>query len=300
VSATEETIAQIVGLSRSYLDQSQREVDVPVTTRRAVLTALGFDIATQESASAELERLRDELNAPLPPIVVLCADVETRHQVKAGETRVEWLLDLEEGDRITGATTADVLHLPSLPAGYHRLTFASGHSSWVFSAPDSCHRPPVLEKGARSFGIAAQVYSLRREDDMGIGDLGHVFDLAQGAGSLGADLLGLSPLHALFPSDRTKVSPYSPSSRFFIDPIYIDPAAVPGARGPRVPVPGVDGGERLVGFGASWAAKSRALHDLWDAQRVDICDDPAFLSFLTEQGDRLRRQATFDALPCSP
>ncbi len=39
---------------------------------------------------------------------------------------------------------------------------------------------------------------------------------------LGGSFAGINPLHHLFPGDRERASPYQPSDRRFIDPIYID------------------------------------------------------------------------------
>jgi (1->4)-alpha-D-glucan 1-alpha-D-glucosylmutase len=296
VSTTEETLADLVGLARRYVDQSARDIDISPATRRAVLTALGIDLSSAAAAQAELARLQREAQTPLPPLVVVTADMETSVRFKVPQKRFTFTIALEDGERLTGSFSGAEAKFPSMPAGYHRLTSEDGASAWIFCAPDQCYRPSFIDEGIRSFGIAAQVYSLGRDDDYGIGDLGHVFDLAQGCGSLGADLLGLSPLHALFPCDRSKVSPYSPSSRFFIDPIYIDPAVVAGARGPKVSAPGPAIVRRLVDFHAVWETKSRMLRDLWEAHKAEFCEDSAFRAFLAEQGDRLRLQACFDAL----
>ncbi len=80
-------------------------------------------------------------------------------------------------------------------------------------------------------GVAAQIYALSSASDLGIGDFTDVASLAEAAGRRGADFIGLSPLHALFPADRSRISPYSPSSRLFYDAIYIDPATVVGFGG---------------------------------------------------------------------
>ena len=46
--------------------------------------------------------------------------------------------------------------------------------------------------------------------------------LARKVLEIGAAYLGVSPLHMLFPRDRGRASPYYPSDRRFLDPIYID------------------------------------------------------------------------------
>ena len=43
----------------------------------------------------------------------------------------------------------------------------------------------------------------------------------------GGSIVGINPLHALFPADRERASPYHPSDRRFLDPIYIDVERVP-------------------------------------------------------------------------
>jgi 4-alpha-glucanotransferase len=48
------------------------------------------------------------------------------------------------------------------------------------------------------------------------------------AGHLGADGVGLNPLHALFDDRPADCSPYSPNSRLFLNPLYIDVEKLPG------------------------------------------------------------------------
>ena len=44
----------------------------------------------------------------------------------------------------------------------------------------------------------------------------------EASAKLGGSLAGINPLHHMFTDDRSRVSPYQPSDRRFIDPIYID------------------------------------------------------------------------------
>ena len=52
--------------------------------------------------------------------------------------------------------------------------------------------------------------------------------LCRRAGSLGAAAIGVNPLHALFAAEPRHFSPYSPSSRVWLNYLYIDVTAVPG------------------------------------------------------------------------
>jgi (1->4)-alpha-D-glucan 1-alpha-D-glucosylmutase len=89
--------------------------------------------------------------------------------------------------------------------------------------------PPALENGGRVWGAAVQLYSLRSHRGWGMGDLGDLRTLIEQWGRRGAGVIGLNPLHALFPHNPAHASPYSPSSRLFLNVLYIDVTAVPDA-----------------------------------------------------------------------
>jgi 4-alpha-glucanotransferase len=83
-----------------------------------------------------------------------------------------------------------------------------------------CFMPDWLEEG-RVWGITCQLYGLRSARNWGIGDFEDLAELGELAASAGADFLGVNPLHALFLADPSRYSPYSPSSRQFLNPLYI-------------------------------------------------------------------------------
>src|SRR5690606_33832825 len=108
--------------------------------------------------------------------------------------------------------------------------------------------------------------------NLGFGDFTDVADLAEAAGTYGAAFLGLSPVHALFPTDRTKISPYSPSSRLFVDPLYLDPFAITGFDGAEIAAIAPAQAEMaalrdaaLIDYPAVWRLKAPLLEALWQA-----------------------------------
>ena len=94
-------------------------------------------------------------------------------------------------------------------------------------AGSRCFEPPELAAGARRWGLAVQLYSLRSRANWGMGDFGDLAELASLAAREGADFIGLNPLHAGFSADPESCSPYSPSSRHVLNVLYIAVDAVP-------------------------------------------------------------------------
>jgi 4-alpha-glucanotransferase len=130
------------------------------------------------------------------------------------------------------------LPLPAdLPLGYHRLEidleFAGQESCPLIVTPDQCREPAELAGGARLWGVAVQVYALRSENNWGVGDFSDLKELLQLAAAAGAGFVGISPVHALFPSDPTLFSPYSASSRHALNTLFIDVSSVLEVQGSR-------------------------------------------------------------------
>ena len=132
------------------------------------------------------------------------------------------------------------LVLGSMPPGYHKFGLKSkerSEAALLIAAPDSCYQPsPTLaakvtktsaQAATNYFGISCQLYSLRSEKNWGIGDFTDLKQLITLVAPYGVDLIGLNPLHApLYRgpgyADGEFASPYSPSDRRFLNPLYLD------------------------------------------------------------------------------
>jgi 4-alpha-glucanotransferase len=76
-------------------------------------------------------------------------------------------------------------------------------------------------------GSSCQLYGLRSAG--GGGSATSVISVgSRAAGSRKAAVLGINPLHALFAAEPLHISPYSPSSRSWLNYLYIDVTVVPG------------------------------------------------------------------------
>ncbi|MES1265259.1 MAG: 4-alpha-glucanotransferase, partial [Variovorax sp.] len=158
----------------------------------------------------------------------------------------------------------------ALPAGYHRLSIVGlPGETLLVCAPARCHQPALLERGGRLWGFTLQLHSLRSERNWGFGDFGDLADFVARAAREGAEVIGLNPLHALFPHNPAHQSPYSPSSRAQLNVLYIDVEAVPdflacAAARQRVRSPAFQA--RLAGLRASplidHAGVSAAKHEI--------------------------------------
>src|SRR5437899_4783424 len=123
--------------------------------------------------------------------------------------------------------------------------------------------------------LAVQLYCVRSQRNCGHFDFTDLAALIDLAADLGAAGIGLNPLHALF-DERAEASPYSPNSRLFLNPRYIDVEAVPEF--PGLAAAGLEADvealrrQELVDYPGVVAAKLKALRLAYDAFRRDASD----------------------------
>ncbi|MGO4386981.1 malto-oligosyltrehalose synthase [Microvirga sp. 2YAF29] len=301
-----ERLAELIGISSKYRDAFEREVETTPDTRDAIMEALGLNIGSDAEIQASVDRLKRLRSGLLPAVVVVSAAGPGQITLRNPSSQNDWALTEENGTVHKGSVAkgARTIDLPTLPVGYHHLQLGEFNAS-VIAAPDQCWQPDALEGNARLWGAAAQVYSLRSDNDLGIGDYTDVAMAAEGVGELGGSFLGLSPVHALFAADRSKISPYSPSSRLFLESIYIDPRNVEGfaESGAQEILDSEDMQERvsalqnasLIDYAEVWAIKRPLLDALWHHfQRSS--NHEAFDAFRKGGGSALEAHATFETL----
>jgi len=171
-----------------------------------------------------------------------------------------------------------------------------------------CYLPPEWERGGRAWGFAAHLYALRSERNWGMGDFTDLRDFARLAKRLGADLVGINPLHALHWLEPDAASPYSPTSRRFLNPFYVDVEAVPEfARDPAAHADLMAGlsedlalarSSRHVEYGLVGRCKRVALEALFTdfTANAPPARRHAFEGFCTASGPTLERFARYEAL----
>ncbi len=328
------TLAEAAGLASDWWDIAGTNHRVPDETKRALLHAMGFAAESAGDIAESLHALASARTfAALPPSLVVRAGqgitlalgpalsclpraIALRLRREDGsETRIVVPPDEAGLSLITAVDgrLGRVRHvpLPPQPVGRHRVIvedMAEHGETRLIVAPQRCFLPPALAEGGRRFGLAGHLYSLKRPGDQGIGDFTTLAGVARQTAAAGGAVIGLNPLHALFPDNRNLVSPYAPSDRRFLEPLYIDVTRLPGlADLPEVQaaLAAEQGhfaelrGLRAVDYPAVWAAKERVLRAAAGALRQLPHNHPAVQAcavFRVNAGQNLERLATFQAI----
>lgn len=219
-------------MNRKALEQAAEQAGIAVDYQN-------MQGETQPISSDTLERLLAALSktshaadasAPLPPVAVFHSDKIQKLPV-TGAGKYDWKIQCEGGESLTGHVSggASINLKGRLAEGYHSLTLTQRESQWhcqIIIAPPRCYQPPVLTKGKRLWGVCVQLYSLRSETNWGIGDYGDLRTMMLEIAQRGGDFVGVNPLHSLYAARPDFASPYSPSSRLWLNPVYIDVEAV--------------------------------------------------------------------------
>ncbi|HEY3437799.1 MAG TPA: 4-alpha-glucanotransferase [Actinotalea sp.] len=205
-----------------------------------------------------------------------------------GQPAPELVGDLET---LEGATLGPVQGTAP-DAGYYRLLRPDGSSRMVISAPDNFPQP------SRGWGWAVQLYAARSRGSWGIGDFRDLALIARSAQEAGAGSVLISPVHASAPVASQQASPYSPTSRQWLQLLHIAIDDVPGAhevdlRDLAARGRGLNATRRIY-RDSVWVLKRAALERIWAATRDRLPVEHDV--WVASGGDELRRFATWCVL----
>ena len=243
-------LAERLGTQSAYVDQTGETLRLTSdATRHALLAAMGIDASTEERAAAALRALRVAVRRQwIAPVRVVRQRSRNLSRIvvrvpSMHAEQVQWTLTLrtEEGmeTQWTGATHGGRsrrlrLELPVVPPlGYHDLSITFEGAGMVRTAtqrliivPPQCVAPETRLRGRRAFGITANLYTVRSAKNWGAGDFGDLAAMAEWLADQGGAFVGVNPLHVLR-NEGYDVSPYSPISRLFRNPLYLRVDAIP-------------------------------------------------------------------------
>lgn len=343
-----EQLAERKQISSDYIDSEGKKVVIPPENKAAVLEAMGYAVDDDKKLAQQVEaEEREYWQTVLDPVLVVKENsdivLNARLPVKDGgtgkkkkkisEDSLEYVIRLEDGKEIKGTVDAFMVDASSsktvdgteyvlkkliiraqIAMGYHTLELTVDgkvHSMSLIVVPHRCYMPETIAKGGKIWGPSVQLYTLRSERNWGVGDFGDLAELIRNLGAWGAGFVGLNPIHQLFPANPESASPYSPSTRRWLNVIYINVEQTEEFRNNKkvqeyVASPEFQGrladlrAPEYVNYKGVMEAKLDVLHRLYDdAQLHKNADSPrgkAFMAFVKQGGDSLNQIAVYDAL----
>ncbi|WP_026545122.1 4-alpha-glucanotransferase [Arthrobacter sp. 35/47] len=286
----------------------------------SVLTALGVDCATDDDIAASLRAAeRAPWARTLPAAVVVRQGDPTTVPVNVPSGAAPSLrIELEDGTELPltvgspqtgdadGISRFAVDLPPDLPLGWHSLVASVGSAETSCALVVTPRRLSTADRLTRTWGLMAQLYSVRSEASWGIGDLDDLARLAEISAAKGAGFVLINPLHAAQPKPPVEASPYLPSTRRFFNPIYLrveNVAEFGGLSGAEAEtVRNLAAGFKAANHNAevidrdpSYAAKLQALELIFAVGRTPEREE-AFQRFREEAGPGLENFALWSAL----
>lgn len=329
-----DALAERMGIESAYTDlQGVRHV-CSDATKITLLSAMGISAATQADAQAALQQLERAEDADILPAVrvlpaaefTLCGLAARVPLTMRGD--FSWRVELtsEQGQTHHREGIAERTDFPTLridwpqptPFGYYTVQVVlTGNGQEhrgtmrLILTPKTCIPIAELMQEQRGFGLCANLYTLRSKDNWGVGDFGDLANLVRWMGRAGGAFVGTNPLHALYNRDPD-ISPYSPVSRLFRNPIYLEVTTNPEWPEYQSALSKTDERAHTRKIAALRAAHEVDYQGVWSLKR-DVLRDlhrifvkkhakqstergKAYRAYVASQGTLLEDYATFMAL----
>lgn len=250
-------LVELRGIESNYIDAWGNPTEVSAESKARLLQNMGYSVDDDKKLESELtQQISDNWMQPLNPVQVnrtgeplviavrlpieLVNKLFTFQAETEGKEQFEQKFIPSDGELINVAHIDDVefqeyiIDLTfTLPLGYHELSMLAHDGDRIADmrlivAPQACYKQREIAENKKVWGLSAQLYCLRSEKNWGIGDFSDLSYLIEQSGRQGAQFVGLNPIHALYPSNHYSCSPYGPSSRRWLNFIYIDVTQLDG------------------------------------------------------------------------
>ena len=331
-------LAEQVGFHSSYIDCYGNNVHANQDALKALLTAMEYNVDCDDAIMKSVNELQNSTWVSLLPAMQMLKSEDEIYKAWLSvacedfDKKLAWTVQLESGDTLTGEiAVSDLtvlaeheiagvvykkLHLvlPKIAEGYHSLSMTVGNvtaSCHLIVAPKTCYGPNDASD-YRMWGLAAQLYSVKSDNSWGMGDFGDLKNLVAESAKRGVTAIGLNPLHPLYIDNPGHISPYSPTSRCFLNTLYIDVTNVANfdscakvqklvaTKAFKQQLAQVNGQE-FIDYPHAANLKLQALELLYtDFVSKHLKKNTEFAkqynAFVAEMGDDLFELATFDAL----
>lgn len=310
-------LSEAYGIYHGYHELSGHYVKASDETKIAQLQALGLNMQDDAALENALTAVAERQARLLPATMVIRQNDSMRLPLQnAAHAAGHWTVELADGPGRDGELPAgaDAIKMdgPALPLGYHQLRIDSEGSSetcHLIIAPERCITLEDATGCSQTWGITAPLYGLRSIRNWGIGDFEDLARMAEHAAGEGADFIGFNPVHALFPAASHMYSPYSPSSREFLNIMHIAPdmleefTTTPEGKNALKDLKAAKDYKaardaKLVDYTAVYALKTKAFEAAFALFETHATPDrtAAFEAFCHQKGNSLTRHATFEVI----
>lgn len=243
------------GIGSDFIDAWGQSATIAPHNQKKLLSAMGYQIDNETTLAEQVEmEAVDYWLQPLSTVKVLRVhdniQISVRMSINNANKTHHFKLIMESGETINHKfVPVDTLlvatqeidglewheYLVDLPVcdvlGYHQLHLVQNRKviarSSLIIAPLACYIPKSIAQGKKVWGLSIQLYCVRSRRNWGIGDFTDLVNLVQNAAALGADFIGLNPIHSLYPANPDVCSPYGPSSRRWLNFLYLDVESIP-------------------------------------------------------------------------
>ena len=233
-------LADRYGVAPGFHDLSGQWHSPDEAALREILSALNVDASSDDAITSSAHDVeRSDARDVLPPVAFVREGHEPSLLLTLPNTDAHpfsWRIRTEVGELLDGAGTTAELATDAdgqlrwtvpvdLPPGYYdlELTLSEQHQACcrLIVTPAKAFQPQAVLGSQRGFGIMLQLYGIASQHNWGIGDFRDVRNAVDVFAPLGVEFIGLNPLHAGFLADPTRCSPYSPSNRRLLNPLYL-------------------------------------------------------------------------------
>ncbi len=333
-----EQIANACGIANDYIDATGKPVVITRECKIQCLKALGYNVDDEAALTAQFDSEQDQkFLRGCEPVVVNTEDKLVSFTLILPQDEVngsiKYNVVMEDGIKTNGELfinpqtkgAARIINgveyaeysftcSLSLPLGYHYITFTTVKRTLppvrVIICPKSCYKPEAIQRGAKVWGPSVQLYTLRSEQNWGIGDFADLKHLIEKLAENGAGFVGINPIHAAYPANPESASPYSPSSRRWLNLIYISVPNVPELQESPEALKMIKSRDfqsqlkelrekEYVDYSGVMKLKLKVLHTIFDDCSIDDkrrSRGKAFEKFRKEGGESLTQMATYDAM----
>lgn len=341
---TSSTLDKFMGLKSidpNFVDAWGNPAKVSDENIRNIISKMGFDSSDDALLLAHCdEEEKKHWLSPLSPVSICqqktVYSIEVRLPIDSAADEITFKFTLEDNSEITKSVKATDFSLTGskeisgteyqsyeiqveaqFPIGYHSLSvFEQGIDEALATmsfivTPKRCFTPDSIAQGEKIWGPSVQLYCLKSETNWGIGDFSDLKTLLVKTKENGGDFIGLNPIHALSPSQPSNVSPYSPSSRKWLNILYTDIAQVEECANNKSLTEKINSDQfqqklaelrstDWVEYEEITALKLTALRELFAILNNKTAKSKkrlkAFEQYVQEKGDSLLQQASYDAL----